>query len=286
MSAQAAEVKKNDAKKVDIRTTSQAVTRWLLRVLGAGMAIALGIWLTYRTVEPRINASPHYNLDPRSITVTPQPAWIHSDVKGEVLRDGSLDHALNLLDESLLERVAKAFALHPWVAQVTSVRKRAGPELEVQLVYRRPACMVEVPGGLYPVDAEGVLLPTADFSSEDASHYPRLTGIQTVTEGPVGTRWQDACVLGAAQIATVLADDWTKLGLAQISPLSNPPPGTTGATAFVLYTHQGAPIIWGAAGSNRDFEPGTDERLVRLKKIAVSLHARNGSSPPIDLRTP
>jgi hypothetical protein len=55
---------------------------------------------------------------------------------------------------------------------------------------------------------------------------------------------------------------------------------------YVLYTHQGAPIIWGAAGSNRDFEPGTDERLVRLKKIAVSLHARNGSSPPIDLRTP
>ncbi|HEY5315185.1 MAG TPA: hypothetical protein VIK18_21820, partial [Pirellulales bacterium] len=153
MSAQAAEVKKPEARQPKLRTASQAATRWLLRMLVCGIVVGLGLWLTYRTVEPRIVASPHYNLDPRSMTVTPQPAWIHSDVKAEVLRDGSLDHALNLLDESLLERVAKAFALHPWVAQVTSVRKRSGPELEVQLIYRRPACMVEVPGGLYPVDA-------------------------------------------------------------------------------------------------------------------------------------
>lgn len=286
MSAQAAEAKKSDAKKPDIRGASHALTRWLLRMLGVGLAIGLGLWFTYRTVEPRITASPHYNLDPRSIDVTPLPAWIHSDVKGEVLRDGSLDHSLNLLDDSLLERVAKAFALHPWVAQVTSVRKQAGPKLEVELVYRRPACMVEVPGGLYPVDAEGVLLPTADFSAEDASRYPRLTGIQTVTEGPVGTRWQDESVLGAAQIAAVLSEDWISLELARISPLSNPPPGTGKNTIFVLYTHQGAPVIWGPAAPPRETELGADERRARLKKLAVALRARNGSSPPIDLRTP
>ncbi|HEY5313963.1 MAG TPA: hypothetical protein VIK18_15645, partial [Pirellulales bacterium] len=65
-----------------------------------------------------------------------------------------------------------------------------------------------------------------------------------------------------------------------------PPPGSAGSPIFVLYTHQGAPVIWGAAGSSRDLEPDGDKRLSRLKKIAVSLHARNGSSPPIDLRTP
>lgn len=274
------------AQATDTKPARRAWARPLVRTTVALLALLVGGRLVYKAVEARIAGSPHYSFDPRSIAITPLPEWIHSDLKGEVLRDGSLDQPLNILDESLLERVSKAFALHPWVAQVASVRKRAGTGLEVELVYRRPACMVEVPGGLYPVDAEGVLLPTADFSPQDAGHYPRLSGIQTVTEGPVGTRWQDERVLGAAQIAALLADDWAPLGLARISPLADAMPGSGDSTGFVLYTHNGAQVVWGAPGTARDTEPSADDKRLRLKTLASSLRARNGSSPPLDLRAP
>jgi hypothetical protein len=265
--------------------SSRVWTQPLVRATGGALVLALAAWFTYRAVEHRIVGSPHYTIDPRTIEVTEQPKWIRSDVKAEVLRDGSLDQPLNLLDDSLPERVSKAFTLHPWVAQVTSVRKRAGKGLEVELLYRRPVCMVEVPGGLYPVDADGVLLPTADFTPQDASHYPRLTGIQTVTEGPVGTRWQDACVQGAAQIAALLADDWAALGLARISPLAGGPAAAGDELSFVLYSQSGASIVWGAATSAGDSEPTGEDKLARLKTLASALRARNGSSPPLDLRT-
>lgn len=272
------------AQATNVKDAVRVLTRWLLRALGAGTVIGVGLWLTYRTVEPRITASPHYNFDPRSITITPLPPWIHSDLKAEVLRDGSLDQPLNLLDDSLLERVAKAFALHPWVAQVTSVRKRAGRGVDVQLQYRRPVCMVEVPGGLFPVDAEGVLLPTADFSSDEAARYPRLTGVQTITEGPVGTRWADECVVQAAQIAAVLVDDWSSLGLNRLSPLAPLPPDSSAPITFVLYTQHGAPVIWGTAAAAPNSEPTAEQKRAHLKSIAAALSDRNGSSPPIDLR--
>lgn len=282
MSAQAAE-------KQAEKQAEKPAAHWkrrLARFATVGLAAALALWFIYRAVEARIASSEHYQFDPHSISITPQPDWIHSDVKADVLRESSLDHPLNLLDSTLLERLSKAFALHPWVGQVTSVRKRAGQGVELQLVYRRPVCMVEVPGGLFPVDAEGVLLPTADFTPEAAQRYPRLTGIQTVTEGPVGTRWQDAAVQGAAKIAAILADDWELVELVRIAPLAEAPLDERGNPVFVLYTRHGAQVIWGSTATSGQSEPTPEDKAARLKNLAGALKSRNGSSPPIDLRTP
>ena len=113
-----------------------------------------------------------------------------------------------VLDDNLPERVAHAFSLHPWVAKVGLVRRLSPARLEVELVYRRPVCMVEVREGPLPVDGQGVLLPSDDFSPVEKEHYPRLTGIDTMPMGPVGQRWGDGRVVGGAE----LPPHWARLG--------------------------------------------------------------------------
>src|SRR5262249_34662295 len=152
--------------------------------------------------------------------MTELPPWIHTEVKvfkSNVLRDAGLDGELSLLDKELTVRMAQAFAMHPWVAKVTRVSKQSSSGVMVEIVYRRPVAMVVRPGpGLLPVDAEGVVLPTEDFSPVEAQGYLRIAEITTSPAGQIGSRWGDLHVTGAAQIAAVLLDDWQKLKLYQI----------------------------------------------------------------------
>ena len=82
-------------------------------------------------------------------------------------------------------------------------------------------------GGLYPIDALGVLLPTADFSRVEARTYPPLSEIRTLPLGPVGENWGDPRVGGGAELAAVLFEDWQRLRLYRIVPSEHPRAGRT-----------------------------------------------------------
>ena len=151
----------------------------LMLLVLAGLFVG-GAIATWRWLGPRILGSPEYRVTAERIEITPPPEWIHSDIRAEVFRDPTLDGPLSIMDDDLAERIYRAFARHPWVAKVIRVNKQ---KLKVELVYRRPVCMVEVPGGLLPVDGEGILLPPGDFSPSEAAGYPRLTGVE---RGPTG----------------------------------------------------------------------------------------------------
>ncbi len=123
-------------------------------------------------------SSPDYFLGPQQIEITPPPPWIvRSDLTAEVYRDLGRQGPLRIMDENLTERVAVAFSGHPWVAKVRQVRKYFPAKVKVDLIYRRPVCMVEIPGGLMPVDVQATLLPKDDFSPVEAARYPRLAGV-------------------------------------------------------------------------------------------------------------
>ena len=102
--------------------------------------------------------------------------------------------------------------------------------VKVDLAYRKPVCMVVVPGGLLPVDAEGILLPRGegDFSPIEATRYPRLEGVDHMPTGPVGSRWTDAKVIGGAEIAAAIGPAWEAFGLHRIVPLAADPAGSVG----------------------------------------------------------
>jgi hypothetical protein len=236
-------------------------------VIFAAAFAARAIWFQVR--DDVLRGAP-YQLTLDDIEITPLPSWIRSDVKAEALRDGSLDEPLPLADEDLVERIAKAFALHPWVAAVERVSKRYPAGATVELVYRRPVAMVEVPDGLFPVDPHGVLLPSGDFTAAEARNYPRIAGVHGQPWALVGSPWNDPTVIGGAKIAGNLATIWKNLGLYQIRPLAAPQQSLDAKGDFELVTRAGETIAWGAApGHEKPGEPTTSDKIARLKKLVA-----------------
>ncbi len=255
-----------------------AVLSGLLLTVAVGLFY--GLW---RFVRPHVVEGREFQLDPRQIVVRPtQPDWIRKDIRDEVLRGASIESQLSLLDDELAQRVYKAFALHPWIARVERVTKRHPSGLEVDVQYRRPVCMVEVPGGLYAVDIDGVLLPTADFAGAEVRQYPRLAGTLTTTESPVGTKWHDPQVQEAARIAAVLVDDWARFKLARIVPVTADgrlPQGVS--NEYELQTAQGSRIRWGCPPpQGRADEPSADEKLARLRSYVEQHGTFDAASGP------
>jgi hypothetical protein len=261
----------------------------LAAILAGG---AIGGW---RWLGPRILGSPDYRVTAERVEITPPPEWIHSDIRAEVFRDPTLDGPLLLTDDDLAERIYRAFARHPWVAKVMPVNKQ---KLQVELVYRRPVCMVEVPGGLLPVDAEGVLLPPGDFSPSEARGYLRLTGVERGPTVAPGSRWADAKVAGAAEIAAALGPAWQALRLQRIVPLPADPAAATGGgysgrrsgePFFALVTRGGTRILWGyAPGASAIGELPAAEKLARLQRYLAdhdTLEGRDGQPQELDVRT-
>ncbi|MCE9604104.1 MAG: hypothetical protein K8U03_04290 [Planctomycetia bacterium] len=237
----------------------------IMIVFGGG-----GYWAWSRLRESVV-VEEHYRVSLESIAVSPQPEWIRADVKNEALRDASLEFPLSLLDEQLSERIAKAFAFHPWVAEVKQVRKTVPAGIFAELVYRKPVCMVELPDrlGLYAIDAGAYLLPTKDFldAPRKAGTYPRLAGITNMNMGRVGVRWPDPVVQGGALIAAATENAWTKLSLARIVPAAENSAAAT--PQFELLTRAGTRVVWGSA-------PGaeTGEEMPATRKVESMLRYR------------
>jgi len=258
--------------------------------------IAFGTYWAWLKLRSRIQAADEYRIGPEHIKLIPSlPSWIHRDLCKEVFHDAALDGSLNILDKNLCERITQAFAQHPWVGKVERVSKRLPATVEVELIYRRPVCMVEVSGGLLPVDEEGVLLPSSDFTPTEAVRYPRLTGVGQAPPVSPGRRWHDARVIGGAELAAQLFDDWQRLQLRRIVPLSHPPPAgenlgreASGEPFFVLITRGGSKILWGyAPGANMLGELPPGEKKARLLHYLAehnSLEGRDGKPQELDVR--
>lgn len=239
----------------------------LVAVVGLTGITILGLiggwYLVWNEVGDYVLSSESYLVTLQQVEIiTEPPEWIDTDIRAEAFRSASLDRPLSIMDDDLAERIANAFSLHPWVAKVQSVTKHHPAQLQVELVYRRPVCMVEVPGGLFPVDVRGVLLPVGDFSPSEASRYPRLVGVDTVPVGTVGECWGDARVVGGAEIAAVLGDLWEQFRLAAIVP-STP---STDDPLYTLRTRGGSQINWGRApGSTAPGELPPADKVARLR---------------------
>jgi hypothetical protein len=274
------------------------------------LGLFLGGWyLAWHRLGPVVVSSREYLVGPEQIEldITPKPTWIHSDLRAEVFRDVALEGQLSILDEDLAKRIAGAFVRHPWVDRVVRVTKMhpnasGGPSVKVELVCRRPVCMVDVPGDKpLPVDAEGVLLPSGDFTSTESFVYPRLMNVDRPPPGSPGQRWSgDPRVVGAAEIAAAFGPAWYTMKLHRIEPFESDPVAAGLATPphtasmqhepfFVLTTHNGTQILWGnaprAAGIAADALSAAEKvaRLERYFRQYDTLDAPDGK--PLDVRT-
>jgi cell division septal protein FtsQ len=160
--------------------------------------------------------------------------------------------------------LSQAFLLNPWVAHVEKVTTAYPARVHVALLFRRPVAMVEVYGGLLPIDRDGVLLPTEDFSPGEARNYPRIAGVKSSPLGPLGTAWGDPVIEAAAKLADVLRGEWDALQLHHIAEHDRA--ATDGSRlAFDLVTRGGTIFIWGSAPHDEsDGEPEASKKLARL----------------------
>jgi hypothetical protein len=224
--------------------------RMMLVVIGTLAAVG-GSYAAWRNVRAHVMATPEYWLTAEDIQITELPKWIRVDIKSDVARDAGLSDQLSILDDGFAERIHQAFSLHPWVEHVTRVTKSYPATVRVDLVYREPVAMVELPGGgLLPVDAQGVHLPIGDFATVEIPRYPRVVGLDTtpLTDTP-GTEWGDQRVVRAAKIAATLKPVWPQLNITQIVLAGGDQQDAAslaGTTLFELIGLDGTRILWGS----------------------------------------
>lgn len=261
-------------------------------VLLAGLIVA-AFFAWQHWARPVLNTS-HHQLVVENIEIPPAPPWIRTDIKAEVFRDASLADA-STLDSDLTPRIAHAFELHPWVAEVTRVSKQAPANVVVDLSYRRPIAWVEVPPGMFgqqgqaalPIDSDSVLLPQADFGEDDLDLFIRINVEDLSMCGPTGAPWGDPRVAGAAAIATLLGNDWKALGLYKIKAIPDHSlHGSPTSVRYELHTPKRKRLLWGSApGLEPRGESPATQKLGILRQY-VQRHGPLDKSdiPGLDLR--
>lgn len=266
--------------------------------------IAIG-YTGWNQVWPMVRDRPEYQASLADLWITKPPPWVERDMLREVQQQAGLPATFSLLQGDVARRLAEAFAEHPWVERVEQVRIRRGGAIAVQLRYRRPVAMVQTPGHLLPVDAQGTLLPAEDFTDQEASELPLIRGVHTSPLCQVGERWDDPLVVGAAKIAEVLRPHWVQLDLQALEGVfwslaaapdaadgsdeasfdaSPEQPQGAGADAsngtFYLLSRGGTRVVWGRPpDTDHPGEIPASDKIARLQKYVAdhgSLDAPNG----------
>lgn len=254
-----------------VRTLRQQLYRPMTLITAAVVLAAAFGWPILRPLIPKLDSRSEYHLQATQIHVTQAPHWVPHNLVEQVIGHADLPEQLSLLDENLTRDLAMAFALHPWVEEVVSVKKSFPASVDVTLNYRRPVAMVQVKQGLYPIDVSGILLPPQDFSPSDAKAYPQIVNVHSTPQGPAGSGWGDPVVIEAARLAVELAPHWKKLQLAAIvCPRSPQKSDELDAGVYTLSTVGGSEIVWGhAPGTDHPGELTTSQKIERLETYAA-----------------
>ncbi|MDR2440280.1 MAG: hypothetical protein LBE12_13050 [Planctomycetaceae bacterium] len=237
-------------------------------------------------VKNQIVFRSEYRLSADRILVTAPPPWVPENFIAEVLQSSGLDTNTTLFDTILPQKLSQAFLASPWVEEVRRVHIRYPAGAEIQLVYRVPVALVEmVSQGLYPVDRNGILLPTDYFinvAPEKKENYLRITGIRSRPLGVTGTLWGDPLVHAAAQLAGLLQDVTKKLGLVKIIPSHEATP-TGHRIVCRLQTNSEIEILWGRFELNDPNNISKKKHLIEIAELYHSLDNVPAQFQPIDL---
>jgi hypothetical protein len=249
--------------------------------------VALGPYLIQRL--PNLTARPEYRLSTKQIRIAPTPERpVPPNLLDQVWRRSKLPRELELLDQELAANLAKAFAAHPWVARVVSVRKLYPAAVTVEVEYRRAVAMVQVKEGRIPIDIGGVVLPTEDFTSSDLKRYPVIQGIAPSGALRPGIAWKDSALLAAVRLAELLEPKWSELNLEAIVPAGRVNSRANASdTLLELKASGGTKIIWGRApGNDHPGELTPAQKVSRLEKYLMEFGGFNRPNGPyeIDIR--
>lgn len=221
-------------------------------------------------------ANQYSGIDPTMIQVTEPPKFVRSNVVKSVYRDTAME-GLSLLDRQATAKIASAFSMHPWVRKVVGVRKLPGGAIDVRLEYRNPVAMVHVfkpdqsdtRSYFFPVDADGVLLPTGEFARAETRNFLYIEVPGVYTTNPIGTAFGDTRVEAAARLAAVLAPHRETIQVRSIGVYGDP--RQVEVPQLELTTQNGTQIPWGSPpGAELPGEPTVDMKLQKLLSADAS----------------
>jgi hypothetical protein len=216
-----------------------------------------------------LKTRPEYQVAFQEIQLSPPPSGaVPTDLVRQIQRQQDFPEWVSTLDQGLTKRLAAAFREHPWIESVREVRLAYPPQVVIQVEYRRPVALVALKAGLYPIDPEGVLLPPADFSPQDAERFPVVQNVRSVPAGPAGLSWGDPVVLASARLADAMRNDWPDLQLtAIVAPKPTKAQVDPADLIFSLTAKGGSRIVWGRApGSGHPGELTAVQKIGRLHK--------------------
>jgi hypothetical protein len=254
---------------------------FLVVFLFAGLGI--GGWFV---TKEKINQQPEYQLAADKITVPERPPWVPDDFVKNVLHASGLDTDGSLFDKEIMRKLLQAFAADAWVEEVQRVELRYPSGAAVQLAYRSPIALVEVNGkGAFPVDRNGVLLPTDFFlnlSPEKRDDFLKIQNIRSMPLGAAGTLWGDTLVPEAAGLAAFLSDIAEKLNLHSIIPTSQATPAGNRVICSIK-TKKGTEILWGRYEKDNPKNEVRKKILLEYATMYQSLDDVPKNFQPIDL---
>ena len=236
------------------------------------MALLAGLfalWPYAAQKLPPLGARPEYRILFSQIQIIPAPEHpVPENLLEQVAELSAMPRELSVLSDSLTVDVAKAFRRHPWVSKVIRVRKSFPAAITVELEYRKPVVMAQVQGGRIPVDSQGIILPTADFSVSDTNQFPLIQNVASKPKARPGNVWNDPAILAAARLASVLGEHWKPLKLeAILVPKIANPSIDPNDVILELVGLGGSKIIWGRPpGSDHPGELEATQKIRRLEK--------------------
>jgi hypothetical protein len=224
----------------------------------AGLALLAAVLVLGRLARDELRARGHYAVAFADVDCDPPPGLSREAFLGEVQYLAGLPDHLDLLEPGLSERLAGAFAAHPWVEEVGQVEKVAPAGLRVHLRHRSAVLAVRpAQGPRRAVDRHGVLLPLA----ADQADLPRFAGPAGPPTGRPGSPWGGPTVEAAARTAAALLPHLDRLGLCGCTVEVTP-------AGVVLHAPR-VRVLWGhAPGQEPPDEPDAGAKLQRLLEAA------------------
>lgn len=244
--------------------------RGVLTALGILAGLGLGFQLLWESVGPSVAQNARFRVTPASTSIPAPPPWVRHDVIAAAFQRAKLAEGLSVLAPAAEfdEPLAAAFAADPWVRRVGPIVKSHPNRVAIELEYRRPTAAVVMPGGLLPIDADAVLLPSGELTGQQLSWMPRIE-LRSLTQRPpaIGQAWSDPRLAGAASLVEAFGPLWEELDLLAVR-VDSTPEVRAGRRfwSYNLLSTGDTTVLWGAApNAGPPDEASFDTKLNRLR---------------------
>lgn len=230
---------------------------------------------------------PIYLVEGGEVRISKPHQWVNRDFFANAVVKGGLTSPLSVADPTLVGKLRDGLEADPWIESVDQIDVSLQDGVQILATYRTPALMVQTLDGLFPVDKNGVVLPTRDFAIGDTSMFPRFRLFDSSPPTAIGSRWRDPRIVEAARLATLLSpfneeqNLWKRCELAEIRP------SESADGSFEMYSQAGSRVIWGRTSeAAQDVEPTDAQKVGKLEQILAARGSLAAPAGPylIDLR--